>query len=170
MRSAPRRRGMLAKAKCPRIAAAGLRHRVTELPPSQREALDFVLDDLGWLGYVGFVRESTHADVIHVGPAPTAREFFSRITRKRSRLRRIASTQRPDKLQSRTRVVRSRDRLDEPRRRETSRSRRTETSTHGMERQWIRALSMRSVRVPILRPAIDQEQKVTALPAGGRRR
>jgi soluble lytic murein transglycosylase-like protein len=49
------------------------------LPPSQREALDFVLDDLGWLGYVGFVRESTHADVTHVGPAPSAREFFSRI-------------------------------------------------------------------------------------------
>jgi hypothetical protein len=49
------------------------------LPPSQREALDFVLDDLGWLGYIGFVRESTHADVTHVGPAPTAREFFTRV-------------------------------------------------------------------------------------------
>jgi hypothetical protein len=49
------------------------------LSPSQREALDFVLEDLGWLGYVGFVRESTHADVTHVGPAPTAREFFTKV-------------------------------------------------------------------------------------------
>jgi hypothetical protein len=49
------------------------------LPPAEREALDFVLDDLGWMGYIGFVRESTHADVTHVGPAPTAREFFTRV-------------------------------------------------------------------------------------------
>ncbi|HYP06417.1 MAG TPA: transglycosylase SLT domain-containing protein [Bryobacteraceae bacterium] len=49
------------------------------LSPGQREALDFVLDDLGWLGYIGFVRESTHADVTHVGPAPTAREFFTKV-------------------------------------------------------------------------------------------
>jgi hypothetical protein len=49
------------------------------LSPSQREALDFVLDDLGWLGYIGFVNESTHADVTHVGPAPSAREFFTRV-------------------------------------------------------------------------------------------
>jgi len=52
---------------------------LANLPPGQREALDFVLDDLGWYGYVGFVKESTHADVTHVGPAPTAREFFGKI-------------------------------------------------------------------------------------------
>jgi hypothetical protein len=49
------------------------------LSPSQRQALDFVLDDLGWYGYVGFVQEGTHSDVAHVGPAPTAREFFSKV-------------------------------------------------------------------------------------------
>lgn len=52
---------------------------LTNLSPSAREALDFVLDDLGWNGYVGFVNESTHADVKHVGSAPTAREFFTRV-------------------------------------------------------------------------------------------
>lgn len=52
---------------------------LTNLPPGQREALDFVLDDLGWHSYVGFVKESTHADVIHVGAAPTARDFFMRV-------------------------------------------------------------------------------------------
>lgn len=49
------------------------------LGPSQKEALDFVLDDLGWNGYIGFVNESTHADVAHVGAAPTARDFFTKV-------------------------------------------------------------------------------------------
>jgi hypothetical protein len=52
---------------------------LTGMPPSQREALDFVLDDLGWYGYVGFVKESTHADATHLGAAPTAREFFTKV-------------------------------------------------------------------------------------------
>jgi hypothetical protein len=52
---------------------------LSNLAPGQREALDFVLDDLGWHSYVGFVKESTHADVIHVGAAPTARDFFTRV-------------------------------------------------------------------------------------------
>jgi hypothetical protein len=52
---------------------------LTNIPPSQREALNFVLDDLGWMGYIGFVQEGTHADVIHVGPSPSARDFFSKV-------------------------------------------------------------------------------------------
>ena len=51
----------------------------SNLPPGQQEALDFVLADLGWNGYLGYVKESTHADVIHVGPAPTARDFFTKV-------------------------------------------------------------------------------------------
>ena len=65
--------------KCRRTARGQVFDIVRQnLPPGQREALDFVLDDLGWHGYVGFVKESTHADVIHVGAAPTARDFFSK--------------------------------------------------------------------------------------------
>jgi hypothetical protein len=49
----------------------------SNLPPGQREALDFVLKDMGWDGYVGFVRED--GSKYHVGAAPTAREFFTRV-------------------------------------------------------------------------------------------
>jgi hypothetical protein len=49
------------------------------LPPGQREALDFVLADMGWDGYLGFVRDSGSDSTYHVGAAPTARDFFSRV-------------------------------------------------------------------------------------------
>jgi hypothetical protein len=49
------------------------------LPRHQREALDFVLDDLGWHGYLGFVTESASDGAYHVGAAPTARNFFTHI-------------------------------------------------------------------------------------------
>jgi hypothetical protein len=49
------------------------------LPAGQREALDFVLDDMGWSGYLGFVRKSAHTETLHIGAAPTARQFFSDI-------------------------------------------------------------------------------------------
>jgi hypothetical protein len=49
------------------------------LPPGQREALQFVLNDMGWDGYLGFIEESPESKTLHVGCAPSAREFFSRI-------------------------------------------------------------------------------------------
>jgi hypothetical protein len=49
------------------------------LPPYQREALEFILDDLGWHGYLGFVTESAGESTYHVGAAPTARDFFTRV-------------------------------------------------------------------------------------------
>lgn len=52
---------------------------LANLPAGEREALQFVLDDLGWNGYLGFMRESASGQTVHVGAAPTAREFFSRI-------------------------------------------------------------------------------------------
>jgi hypothetical protein len=74
------RRGLALKGEMPahcsgQVFDIGLSNQ----PPGQREALDFVLDDLGWNGYFGFVRENGHADVVHVGAAPTAREFFAKI-------------------------------------------------------------------------------------------
>jgi Transglycosylase SLT domain len=47
------------------------------LPPGERECLNFVLDDLGWDGYLGFMQVS--GDTLHIGPAPSAREFFSTV-------------------------------------------------------------------------------------------
>ena len=49
----------------------------SQLPPGERECLRFVLSDLGWQGYLGFVEEA--ADTTHIGCAPTAREFFTAI-------------------------------------------------------------------------------------------
>jgi hypothetical protein len=49
----------------------------TNLPPKELEALRFILDDLGWEGYLGFVDDGPKN--IHIGCAPTAREFFSSV-------------------------------------------------------------------------------------------
>lgn len=49
------------------------------LPPGEREALEFVLEDLGFNGYLGFIHASASTSTFHVGAAPTARDFFSRI-------------------------------------------------------------------------------------------
>jgi hypothetical protein len=47
------------------------------LPPSEMECLHFVLDDLGWAGYLGFVDEG--ANTLHIGCAPSARDFFTSV-------------------------------------------------------------------------------------------
>lgn len=45
------------------------------LPPAEYEALRFVLDDLGWNGFLGFVEEGR--ENLHIGCAPAARDFFT---------------------------------------------------------------------------------------------
>jgi len=49
----------------------------TRLPPKEVESLRFVLDDLGWEGYLGFVDDGPRN--IHIGCAPSARDFFSSV-------------------------------------------------------------------------------------------
>jgi len=46
-----------------------------ELPPHEKEALDFILEDLGWDGFLGFVQEMT--GTVHIGCSPASREFFT---------------------------------------------------------------------------------------------
>jgi hypothetical protein len=41
------------------------------------EALRFVLNDLGWNGYLGFVEEGR--DNLHIGCSPHSREFFANV-------------------------------------------------------------------------------------------
>jgi hypothetical protein len=48
-----------------------------DLPPHEKEALDFILEDLGWDGYLGFVQEMT--GTVHVGCSPSSREFFTSV-------------------------------------------------------------------------------------------
>jgi hypothetical protein len=47
------------------------------LPPGELECLRFVLDDLGWDGYLGFVDEGR--ENLHIGCAPGTREFFATV-------------------------------------------------------------------------------------------
>ncbi len=49
------------------------------VPLGEREALEFVLNDMGWLGYLGFVEESPGGGVLHVGSSPSSREFFTQV-------------------------------------------------------------------------------------------
>ena len=46
------------------------------LPPAELECLRFVLNDLGWDGYLGFVDEGR---TLHIGSSPAAREFFTAV-------------------------------------------------------------------------------------------
>jgi hypothetical protein len=47
------------------------------LPPAELECLRFVLSDLGWEGYLGFVEDGM--DSLHIGCSPAAREFFTKV-------------------------------------------------------------------------------------------
>ena len=47
------------------------------LPPHEKECLDFILDDMGWNGYLGFVEES--GGMMHVGCSPSSRDFFTKV-------------------------------------------------------------------------------------------
>jgi len=49
----------------------------SSLPPAELECLRFVLDDLGWEGYLGFVEEGM--DSLHIGCSPAARTFFKTV-------------------------------------------------------------------------------------------
>jgi hypothetical protein len=47
------------------------------MPPGELECLRFVLDDLEWSGYLGFVEDGTGR--LHVGCSPDSREFFTNV-------------------------------------------------------------------------------------------
>lgn len=49
----------------------------TSLPPAELECMRFVLDDLGWDGYLGFVEDG--ADSMHIGCSPASRDFFATV-------------------------------------------------------------------------------------------
>jgi hypothetical protein len=51
----------------------------SRLPPGELECLRFVLNDLGWSGYLGFVEDG--ADRLHIGCSPGSRDFFAGVYR-----------------------------------------------------------------------------------------
>jgi len=52
---------------------------VSGLPPGERECLQFVLDDLGWNGSLGFIEEPPGSRTLHVGCSPSSRDFFAQV-------------------------------------------------------------------------------------------
>jgi hypothetical protein len=52
---------------------------MNSLPAAEREALKFVLDDVGWLGYLSFVEEAPGSSTVIVGCSPTSRDFFTKV-------------------------------------------------------------------------------------------
>jgi len=52
---------------------------LARLGPRQRECLRFVLDEMGWDGYLGFSQETPSADMLHIGCSPSSREFFTQV-------------------------------------------------------------------------------------------
>jgi hypothetical protein len=50
---------------------------ISRLPAGELECLRFVLDDLGWSGYLGFVEDGP--DRLHIGCSPESREFFANV-------------------------------------------------------------------------------------------
>jgi hypothetical protein len=53
--------------------------RYSSLPPAEREALQFILDDMGYEGYLGFIDETPNSGTMHVGCSPSSRDFFTSI-------------------------------------------------------------------------------------------
>lgn len=49
----------------------------TNLPPGERECLNFILEEIGWDGYLGFIQES--GDTMHIGCSPSSRDFFAQV-------------------------------------------------------------------------------------------
>jgi hypothetical protein len=50
---------------------------ISGMPRGEREALSFVLDEMGWDGYLGFIQVT--GDTLHIGCSPSSREFFAQV-------------------------------------------------------------------------------------------
>ena len=49
----------------------------SNLPRGERQCLNFILDDLGWDGCLGFIQVT--GDTVHIGCSPESREFFASV-------------------------------------------------------------------------------------------
>ncbi len=47
------------------------------LPPTELECLNFILNEIGWDGYLSFVLEN--GETLHIGCSPSSREFFTEV-------------------------------------------------------------------------------------------
>jgi len=52
---------------------------ISGLPRGELECLQFVLDDLGWHGALGFIQEPPVKGTLHIGCSPSSRDFFAEV-------------------------------------------------------------------------------------------
>ncbi len=52
---------------------------LARLGPRERECLRFILDEMGWDGYLGFSQETPSTDMLHIGCSPSSRDFFTQV-------------------------------------------------------------------------------------------
>jgi hypothetical protein len=52
---------------------------LARLGPRERECLRFILDEMGWDGYLGFSQETPSIDMLHIGCSPSSRDFFMKV-------------------------------------------------------------------------------------------
>jgi hypothetical protein len=52
---------------------------LANLPLGERECLRFILDDIGWLGYLGFVEDAPGSGALVIGCSPSSRDFFTKV-------------------------------------------------------------------------------------------
>jgi hypothetical protein len=45
----------------------------------EKQCLRFVLDDLGWNGYLGFIEDPPGSQTLHIGCSPSSRPFFTQV-------------------------------------------------------------------------------------------
>ena len=55
----------------------------SNLPRGERECLNFILDDMGWDGYLGFIQVT--GDTLHIGCSPSSRPFFATVFQEASK-------------------------------------------------------------------------------------
>jgi hypothetical protein len=52
---------------------------LANMPLGERECLRFILDDIGWMGYLGFVEEAPGSGALVIGCSPSSRDFFTKV-------------------------------------------------------------------------------------------
>jgi len=52
---------------------------LADLPQGERECLRFILDDIGWMGELGFVEETPGSGSLVIGCSPGSRDFFTKV-------------------------------------------------------------------------------------------
>ena len=52
---------------------------LANLPLGERECLRFILEDIGWLGYLGYVEEAPGSGALVIGCSPSSRDFFTKV-------------------------------------------------------------------------------------------